>query len=192
MNLTSFFCQDVKALILLRVQPAFIVSTASRLRCCSIFVGRLLIYTALAKGVQNPFSYLILYIDIPNPCHQIFSKKVFSTILTMKRIPSLRFFIFEDEHETGTGPGSFALPMLLLFPWIRARPPDNNFVLEQVARDTGSAFYLMIFSDFTPGAVEMWLISLEWIDKIPVLGQLLWAARLWFSRHGLFCRGKSS
>lgn len=120
MNLTSFLCQDIKALILLRVQPAFIVSTASRLRCRSIFVGRLLIYTALAKGAQNPFSYLLLYIVIPNPCHQIFSKKVFSTILTMKRIPSLRFFIFEDEHEAGTGPGSFALPLLLLFPWIRA------------------------------------------------------------------------
>ena len=45
-------------------------------------------------------------------------------------------------------------------------------MLEQVARDTGSAFPLLIFSDFTPGAVEMWLISLEWVDKIPVLGAI--------------------
>lgn len=64
MNLASFLCQDVEASILLRVQSAFIVSTASRLFYCSIFVGRLLIYTALAKGVQNPFSYFILYITI--------------------------------------------------------------------------------------------------------------------------------
>ena len=45
-------------------------------------------------------------------------------------------------------------------------------MLEQVARDTGSAFYLLIFSDFTHGAVGMWLISLEWVDKIPVLGAI--------------------
>jgi DHA1 family bicyclomycin/chloramphenicol resistance-like MFS transporter len=40
------------------------------------------------------------------------------------------------------------------------RLPDNNLVLEQVARDTGSASSLLIFSDFTHGSVGMWLISL--------------------------------
>ncbi|MGA9189271.1 MAG: hypothetical protein WB014_12115, partial [Methanosarcina sp.] len=84
----------------------------------------------------------------------------------MKRIQSLWFFIFEDEPEAGTGPGSFALPIFLVtFSLDLSRPPNNNFVLEQVARDTGSAFSLLIFSDFTHGAVGMWLISLEWVDK---------------------------
>lgn len=61
------------------------------------------------------------------------------------------------------------------------RLPNNNLVLEQVARDTGSASSLLIFSDFTPGDVGMWLISLEWANKIPMLGALLWATGLWFS-----------
>lgn len=71
------------------------------------------------------------------------------------------------------GPWSFALPMFLItFSLGLSRPPSNNLVLEQVDRDAGSASSLMIFSYFTLGAVGMWFISLEWTDKIPVLGAI--------------------
>lgn len=71
------------------------------------------------------------------------------------------------------GPWSFALPMFMItFSLGLSRPPSNNLVLEQVDRDAGSASSLMIFSYFTLGAVGMWFISLEWADKIPVLGAI--------------------
>ncbi|MCQ1534769.1 multidrug effflux MFS transporter [Methanosarcina sp. KYL-1] len=69
------------------------------------------------------------------------------------------------------GPWSFALPMFLItFSMGLSRPPSNNLVLEQVDRDAGSASSLLIFTYFTLGAVGMWFISLDWADKIPVLG----------------------
>ncbi len=71
------------------------------------------------------------------------------------------------------GPWSFALPMFLItFSIGLSRPPSNNLVLEQVDRDAGSASSLLIFTYFTLGAAGMWLISLEWADKIPVLGAI--------------------
>lgn len=69
------------------------------------------------------------------------------------------------------GPWSFALPMFLItFSIGLSRPPSNNLVLEQVDKDVGSASSLLIFTYFTLGAAGMWFISLEWADKIPVLG----------------------
>jgi len=77
------------------------------------------------------------------------------------------FLLAAGQH----GPWSFALPMFLItFSIGLSRPPSNNLVLEQVDRDAGSASSLLIFSYFTLGAVGMWFISLEWADKIPVLG----------------------
>ncbi|MGB9131067.1 MAG: multidrug effflux MFS transporter [Methanosarcina sp.] len=71
------------------------------------------------------------------------------------------------------GPWGFALPMFFItFSIGLSRPPSNNLVLDQVDRDAGSASSLLIFSYFTLGAVGMWLISLEWADKIPVLGAI--------------------
>jgi MFS transporter, DHA1 family, multidrug resistance protein len=79
------------------------------------------------------------------------------------------FLLLTGQH----GPWSFALPMFLItFSLGLSRPPSNNLVLEQVDRDTGSASSLLIFSYFTLGAVGMWFISLEWADKIPVLGAI--------------------
>jgi len=66
---------------------------------------------------------------------------------------------------------------LVAFSLDLSRPPDNNIVLEQVDRDAGSASSLLIFSDFTHGVVGMWLISLEWADKIPVLGAITLGCR---------------
>jgi DHA1 family bicyclomycin/chloramphenicol resistance-like MFS transporter len=79
------------------------------------------------------------------------------------------FLLLTGQH----GPWSFALPMFLItFSLGLSRPPSNNLVLEQVDRDAGSASSLMIFCYFTLGAVGMWFISLEWADKIPVLGAI--------------------
>ncbi len=77
------------------------------------------------------------------------------------------FLLFMGQHD----PWSFALPMFMVsFSLGLSRPPSNNLVLEQVDRDIGSASSLLIFTYFTFGAVSMWFISLEWADKIPVLG----------------------
>ena len=79
------------------------------------------------------------------------------------------FLLFTGQH----GPWSFALPMFLItFSLGLSRPPSNNLVLEQVDRDAGSASSLLIFSYFTLGAVGMWFISLEWADKVSVLGAI--------------------
>ncbi len=79
------------------------------------------------------------------------------------------FLLATGQH----GPWSFALPMFLItFSIGISRPPSNNLVLEQVDRDTGSASSLLIFTYFTLGAGGMWFISLEWADKIPVLGAI--------------------
>lgn len=79
------------------------------------------------------------------------------------------FLLATGQH----GPWSFALPMFLItFSIGLSRPPSNNLVLEQVDRDTGSASSLLIFCYFTLGAAGMWLISLEWANKIPVLGAI--------------------
>ncbi len=79
------------------------------------------------------------------------------------------FLLLTGQH----GPWSFALPMFMItFSLGLSRPPSNNLVLEQVDRDAGSASSLMIFCYFTLGAVGMWFISLEWADKIPVLGAI--------------------
>ena len=68
-------------------------------------------------------------------------------------------------------PWNFAIPMFIItFSIGLSRPPSNNLVLEQVDRDVGSASSLLIFTYFTMGAVGMWLISLEWTDKMHVLG----------------------
>lgn len=79
------------------------------------------------------------------------------------------FLLLAGQH----GPWSFALPMFLItFSLGLSRPPSNNLVLEQVDRDAGSASSLLIFCYFTLGAAGMWFISLEWADKIPVLGAI--------------------
>jgi DHA1 family bicyclomycin/chloramphenicol resistance-like MFS transporter len=70
-------------------------------------------------------------------------------------------------------PWAFALPMFLVsFSIGLSRPPSNNLVLEQVHKDVGSASSLLIFTYFSLGAVGMWLISLEWADKVDVLGSI--------------------
>jgi DHA1 family bicyclomycin/chloramphenicol resistance-like MFS transporter len=73
-----------------------------------------------------------------------------------------------NKHQD---PWGFALPMFLVtFSIGLSRPPSNNLVLEQVDKDVGSASSLLIFTYFTMGALGMWLISLDWADKINMLG----------------------
>ncbi len=71
------------------------------------------------------------------------------------------------------GPWALALPMALAsFSFGLSRPPSNNLVLEQVDRHAGAASSLLIFIYFMLGAFAMWLISLNWADKISVIGTL--------------------
>lgn len=69
------------------------------------------------------------------------------------------------------GPWNLALPMALAsYAFGLSRPSSNNLVLEQVDRHAGAASSLMIFSYFMFGAAAMWLISLDWGDKVAALG----------------------
>ncbi|MBU1419448.1 MAG: MFS transporter [Proteobacteria bacterium] len=70
-------------------------------------------------------------------------------------------------------PYRLVVPMwLLTFFFSFGRPPGNNLILEQVDRDAGAASSLMVFFFFITGACSMWLISLDWYDKVAVLGWL--------------------
>ena len=71
------------------------------------------------------------------------------------------------------GPWALALPMALIsFSFGISRPPSNHLVLEQVDQYAGSASSLLIFIYFMMGAFAMWLIALEWTDKIHIIGVL--------------------
>ncbi|SFM46874.1 MFS transporter, DHA1 family, bicyclomycin/chloramphenicol resistance protein [Methanolobus profundi] len=71
------------------------------------------------------------------------------------------------------GPWSFAIPMALVTYSIGlSRPPSNHLVLEQVHKDAGAASSLLIFTYFTLGAVGMWLVSLEWMERMQILGTI--------------------
>ncbi len=71
------------------------------------------------------------------------------------------------------GPWAMALPMAVIsFAFGLSRPPSNNLVLEQVDRHAGAASSLLIFIYFILGAFSMWLISLNWPDKIRIIGLL--------------------
>jgi DHA1 family bicyclomycin/chloramphenicol resistance-like MFS transporter len=70
-------------------------------------------------------------------------------------------------------PWSFAIPMAMITYSIGiSRPPSNHLVLEQVRKDAGSASSLLIFTYFTLGAVGMWMVSQDWMDRIQMLGTI--------------------
>ena len=72
-----------------------------------------------------------------------------------------------------SGPWHLALPMFLIsFSSGLSRPPSNNLVLRQVEQGAGAASSLLMFAFMTTGAVSMWFISLNWEDKVQVLGVL--------------------
>ncbi|PLX94516.1 MAG: Bcr/CflA family drug resistance efflux transporter [Desulfuromonas sp.] len=71
------------------------------------------------------------------------------------------------------GPWALTIPMsLVTFSLGLSRPPSNNLVLEQVDEYAGAASSLLVFIFFILGACSMWLISLEWNDKIQVIAIL--------------------
>lgn len=71
------------------------------------------------------------------------------------------------------GAWGLALPMsIITFSLGLSRPPSNNLVLEQVDQYAGAASSLLVFIFFMLGAFSMWLISLEWANKIQVIGTL--------------------
>jgi len=71
------------------------------------------------------------------------------------------------------GPFQFAVPMgLTTYCLGLSRPPSNNLALEQVNKDAGTASSLMVFSYFMCGALSMWVVSLDWADKLVYIGTL--------------------
>lgn len=73
--------------------------------------------------------------------------------------------------NAGQSPWDLALPMLVIsFSTGMSRPPSNNLVLQQVKQGAGAASSLLMFFIMTSGALAMWFISLDWGDKIQVLG----------------------
>lgn len=70
-------------------------------------------------------------------------------------------------------PWSLTIPMsLVTFSLGLSRPPSNNLVLDQVTRNAGAASSLLVFLFFLLGACSMWIISLDWKDKVQVIGLL--------------------
>jgi DHA1 family bicyclomycin/chloramphenicol resistance-like MFS transporter len=70
-------------------------------------------------------------------------------------------------------PLAFALPMALVTYSIGiSRPPSNHLVLEQVHKDAGAASSLLIFTYFSLGAVGMWLVSLDVMERLQILGTI--------------------
>lgn len=71
------------------------------------------------------------------------------------------------------GPWALALPMFVMtFSYGLNRPLFYNLVLEEVDRNAGAASSLLTFSCFMVGAFSMWLIALDWSDKIATIGLL--------------------
>ena len=91
------------------------------------------------------------------------------------------------------GPWTFALPMAIITYSIGiSRPPSNHLVLEQVHKDAGAASSLLIFTYFTLGAVGMWLVSQEWMERMQILGTItlvcgviVFAAWMMLQKRGL-------
>lgn len=97
----------------------------------------------------------------------------------------------------GHGAFSLALPMALVtFSIGLSRPPSNNLVLEQVDQHAGAASSVMIFSYFMFGAVSMWMISLDWENKIKTIGFVAVAAgvimlTMWVTLQGIHKKGNN-
>ncbi len=71
------------------------------------------------------------------------------------------------------GPWGLALPMAVAsFSFGLSRPPCNHTILNQVEHNAGAASSFMVFIHFMAGAFSMWLIALEWADKIRIIGIL--------------------
>ena len=71
------------------------------------------------------------------------------------------------------GPWALALPMwVMTFSYGFNRPLSYNLILEEVDRNAGAASSFLTFSYFMVGAFSMWLIALDWSDKIGTIGML--------------------
>lgn len=94
-----------------------------------------------------------------------------------------------------TGPWALALPMAVMtFSYGFNRPLIHSLALEQIDENAGAASSLLTFSYFIVGAFSMWLIALEWSDKIRTIAVLgvvssgliliCWKLMLTFGKEG--------
>jgi DHA1 family bicyclomycin/chloramphenicol resistance-like MFS transporter len=71
------------------------------------------------------------------------------------------------------GPWALALPMAIMtVAYGFHRPLFQNLILEAVDRNAGAASSFLTFCYFMVGAFSMWLIALDWNDKIGTIGLL--------------------
>ncbi|MFH1134949.1 MAG: multidrug effflux MFS transporter [Pseudomonadota bacterium] len=89
------------------------------------------------------------------------------------------------------GPAALALPMMCVsFSLGLSRPPCTSLILAQVERDAGAASSMIAFSFMIIGSMSMSFISLDWTDKVTVLGLMAAAAGLVASSFWLAARKK--
>ncbi|WP_319407854.1 multidrug effflux MFS transporter [uncultured Desulfosarcina sp.] len=70
-------------------------------------------------------------------------------------------------------PWSLTLPMgMISFFFGLCRPPTNNLILEQVDHDVGAASSMLVFTFMMIGSLSMGIVSLQWTDKIVVIGAM--------------------
>ncbi len=92
------------------------------------------------------------------------------TILTISFVGILTSSLMMTS-EVIPGPWGLALPMMFAsFCFGLSRPSSNHLILEQIDTHAGSASSLMVFFNFMVGAFAMWMIALNWSDKIITMG----------------------
>jgi len=105
-----------------------------------------------------------------------FASKKIKTALTIKTQLTISFVgILLSSivmiSQVLTGPWGLALPMMVAsFCFGLSRPSSNHLMLEQVSTHVGSASSLLVFFNFVVGAFAMWMIALNWTDKIVTIG----------------------
>ena len=104
-------------------------------------------------------------------------------------------FLVIGSHQ---GPLTLALPMMFVsFSLGLSRPPGNNLILAQVDRDAGAASSMIAFSFMIMGSMSMSIISLDWAEKISVLGIMsitagLAATSFWFMAGKKFIQSRAA
>ncbi len=105
-------------------------------------------------------------------CTRLLHKITSTTVMTLGFLGVLAGGIVMISKVV-PGVWGVALPMAIItFSVGLSRPPSNNLVLDQVDEYAGSASSLLVFMFFMLGSFSMWLISLDWADKVFVIGSL--------------------
>ena len=126
---------------------------------------------------QTTFGYFFGFNALASMCGAFFFSRIAGRIVDHK-ILTICFLgvLLAGVHMTFSQkavPWDLALPMWVVGFFLGlSRPPGMNLIMEQVDRDRGAASSMIVFSFMMIGTVGMWLISLDWTDKIQIIGIL--------------------